>query len=57
MVASEGKMYKELKKTISINILDFNFIPDIPEVHNFYKIINTTTGKYDKLHDIFNQSP
>jgi predicted transposase/invertase (TIGR01784 family) len=50
---SEGMMFKELKKTISINILDFNFIPDISEVHNCYKIINTATGKDDKLHDIF----
>ena len=50
---SEGKMYKELKKTISINILDFNFIPDRTEVHSCYKIINTATGKDDKLHDIF----
>lgn len=50
---SEGQMFKELKKTISINILDFNFIPDIEEFHNCYKIINTTTGKDDKLHDIF----
>ena len=50
---SEGKMYKELKKTISINILDFNFIPDQTEVHSCYKIINTATGKDDKLHDIF----
>ena len=50
---SEGKMYKELKKTISINILDFNFIPNNIEVHNCYKIINTATGKDDKLHDIF----
>jgi len=46
-------MFKELKKTISINILDFNFIPDTDEVHNCYKIINTATGKDDKLHDIF----
>jgi predicted transposase/invertase (TIGR01784 family) len=50
---SEGKMFKELKKTISINILDFNFIPDNQEVQNCYKIINTATGKDDKLHDIF----
>ena len=50
---SEGMMYKELKKTISINILDFNFIPDINEVHSCYKIINAATGKEDKLHDIF----
>jgi predicted transposase/invertase (TIGR01784 family) len=50
---SEGMMFKELQKTISINILDFNFIPDTCEVHNCYKIINTATGKDDKLHDIF----
>jgi len=50
---SEGMMFKKLKKTISINILDFNFIPDTKEVHNCYKIINIATGKDDKLHDIF----
>ncbi len=50
---SEGMMFKELKKTISINILDFNFIPNNQEVHNCYKIINTATGKDDRLHDIF----
>ncbi len=50
---SEGMMFKELKKTISINIMDFNFIPETKDVHNCYKIINTATGKDDKLHDIF----
>jgi len=50
---SEGHMYKELKKTISINIMDFNFIDDTDEMHNCYKIINTATGIDDKLHDIF----
>ena len=50
---SEGMMFKELKKTISINILDFNFIPETADVHNCYKIINTATGKDDKLHDVF----
>lgn len=50
---SEGMMFKELKKTISINIMDFNFIPETKEVHSCYKIINTATGKDDKLHDIF----
>ncbi len=50
---SEGMMFKELKKTISINIMDFNFIPKTTEVHSCYKIINTATGKDDKLHDIF----
>ncbi len=46
-------MFKELEKTISINILDCNCIPDLAEVHSCYKIINTSTGKDDKLHDIF----
>ena len=50
---SEGMMYKELKKTISINILDYDFVPDTEEVHSCYKIINTATGKDDKLHDVF----
>ena len=50
---SEGMMFKELKKTISINIMDFNFIPNREEMHNCYKIINTATGKDDKLHNIF----
>ncbi len=50
---SEGMMFKELKKTISINILDYNFIPDSTEVHSCYKIINNATGKDDRLHDVF----
>jgi len=50
---SEGMMYKELQKTISINILDYDFVPDTEEVHSCYKIINTATGKDDKLHDVF----
>ncbi|MDD2760549.1 MAG: Rpn family recombination-promoting nuclease/putative transposase [Methylomonas sp.] len=50
---SEGMMFKELKKTVSINILDFNFIPDTREFHNCYKILNTAGGKDDKLHDVF----
>ncbi len=50
---SEGMMFKELKKTFCINILDFNFIADVTAFHNCYKIINIGTGKDDKLHDIF----
>jgi len=50
---SEGMMYKELMKTISINILDYDFVPDTTEVHSCYKIINTATGKDDRLHDVF----
>jgi predicted transposase/invertase (TIGR01784 family) len=50
---SEGMMFRELKKTVSINILDFNFIPDTQACHSLYKIINTATGVDDRLHDIF----
>ena len=50
---TEGTMYKKLQKTYLINILDFNFIPDITEFHNCYKIINVETKEDDKLHDIF----
>ncbi len=50
---SEGKMFRELKKTVSISILDFNFVPGDTEYHNLYKIINTTSGEDDGLHDIF----
>ncbi|GAB4266513.1 MAG: Rpn family recombination-promoting nuclease/putative transposase [Methylomicrobium sp.] len=50
---SEGQMFKELQKTFSINILNFNFIPERAEFHNQYKIINTATGQDDKLHDVF----
>ncbi|MEY4768282.1 MAG: hypothetical protein RL637_921 [Pseudomonadota bacterium] len=50
---SEGMMFKQLKKTISINILDFNFIPNRQDVHSCYKIINTATGQDDKLDDVF----
>jgi len=49
----EGMMYKELQKTVSINILDFNFIYDREEFHNRYKIMNTATHEDDHLHDIF----
>jgi len=33
---SEGKMFRELKKTVSINILDFNFVPDTASYHNWW---------------------
>lgn len=42
---SEGMMFKELKKTFSINILDFNFVP--------YTDAFVTPGEDDQLHDIF----
>jgi len=36
-----------------INTLDFNFMPEIKEVHNCCKIIDTETVKSYKLHDIY----
>ncbi len=50
---SEGMMFRELKKVISINILDFDFIPDRTEYHNRYRIMNVATGRDDRLHDVF----
>jgi predicted transposase/invertase (TIGR01784 family) len=50
---AEGMMYKELKKTISINILNFDFTPDPDEHHSIYRIINEKTGVDDNLHDMF----
>ncbi len=49
----EGMVYSQLTKTVSINILDFNFTPSATEFHNLYKITNITTGEDDRLHDIF----
>jgi len=49
---SEGMMFKELKKAISINILGFNFIDDA-HYHSRYRIMNSSTKKDDKLHNIF----
>jgi predicted transposase/invertase (TIGR01784 family) len=50
---SEGMMYRQLNKTISINILDFNIIDNENGYHNTYKILNEKTGKSDDLHDMF----
>ncbi|MBL1353051.1 MAG: Rpn family recombination-promoting nuclease/putative transposase [Zetaproteobacteria bacterium] len=50
---SEGMMFRELKKTISINILDFNVVPKREEFHNRYRIMNVATGDDDCLHDMF----
>ena len=50
---AEGMMYKELKKTISINILNFDFTPGKDEYHTIYRIMNTRTGVDDNLHDMF----
>jgi predicted transposase/invertase (TIGR01784 family) len=50
---AEGQMYKQLQKTVSICILDFNFVPGEEEFHSLYKIINTASGRDDGLHDLF----
>ncbi len=48
-----GMMYKELNKTISINILDYDLVPEVTEVHSYFKIINPATGKDHGMHDVF----
>lgn len=50
---TEGMLFRKLEKTICINILDFNFVPNSEAFHNRYGITNTTTGQDDGLHDIF----
>ena len=50
---SEGMMFKQLNKTISINILDFNINEKNPDFHNRYEILNKKTGESDELHDMF----
>ncbi|HIE00964.1 MAG TPA: Rpn family recombination-promoting nuclease/putative transposase [Thiotrichaceae bacterium] len=49
----DGMKYRALKKTFSINILDFDLIPDTDTFHNLYKILNVKTGQADTLHDVF----
>ena len=50
---SEGMMFKQLNKTISINIMDFNIVNNNSAYHNKYKILNEKTGHNDELHDMF----
>ena len=50
---AEGMMYKELKKTISINVLNFDFTPSRDDYHSIYRIINTKTLVDDDLHNMF----
>jgi predicted transposase/invertase (TIGR01784 family) len=50
---SEGMMFKELSKTISICILDFNIINENPKYHTRFKILEDGTGKDYNLHDMF----
>ena len=50
---SEGMMFKELNKTISISILDFNIIKENPKFHTRFKILNDETDVDYDLHDMF----
>jgi predicted transposase/invertase (TIGR01784 family) len=50
---SEGKIYKELNKTISINILDFDYVKNNENFHNKYRILNADTKMDDNLHNLF----
>jgi predicted transposase/invertase (TIGR01784 family) len=49
---SEGRMYQELRKTFSINILDFDLTPG-NQFQNRYRILNADTCQDDGLHDVF----
>ncbi|MDX8414251.1 MAG: Rpn family recombination-promoting nuclease/putative transposase [Mariprofundales bacterium] len=50
---SEGVMFRELRKTISINILGFNYVENNDGFHSIYQIMNVETGASDRLHDLF----
>ncbi len=56
-INNKGDLYKELQKTICINILNFNILEkmyeDEDKYHNRYKILNEDTNKSDGLHDLF----
>jgi len=49
----EGMIYRQLHKTISINILNFDLVRQSDEFHNRYRIMNAATGKDDGIHDTF----
>jgi predicted transposase/invertase (TIGR01784 family) len=49
---SEGMMFKQLNRIISINILDFNII-NRDYFHNKYNILNEQTGHSDNLLEMF----
>jgi predicted transposase/invertase (TIGR01784 family) len=49
---TEGRMYAELKSTISINILDFLYTPG-ERFHSRYGILNRETCEDDRLHGVF----
>jgi len=50
---NEGMMFRELRKTVSINILGFNFIANKDAFHSRYRIMNVDTGADDRLHNMF----
>ncbi len=49
---AQGSIYQELSKTISINILDFDFVQYSKRFHSRYGIMNIDTLQDDKLHDV-----
>ncbi len=50
----DGSMYKNLTKTICINILDFEISrKEDKDYHSIYKILNEKTLKNDNLHKLF----
>jgi len=49
----EGMIYRQVHKTISINILNFDLVRKDADFHNRYRIMNAKTGKDDCLHGIF----
>lgn len=53
---TKGKSFNDLKKTISINLLNFDMIKDEPHYHNIFKLINTRNqqpyGDHIELHII-----
>jgi predicted transposase/invertase (TIGR01784 family) len=40
-----GDNFQDLRKTISINILNFNYFDDEPNYHNIYKLLNVESHK------------
>ena len=45
----KGERYKKLKKTIAINLLNFDYLTDEKDWHNIYTLLNTKS--YRKLTD------
>ncbi|MFI4919001.1 MAG: Rpn family recombination-promoting nuclease/putative transposase [Legionellales bacterium] len=41
----EGDVYSDLKKTISINVLNFDYFDDEPHYHNVFKVLHVESHK------------